>query len=231
MTSRTAAHVEDTRRALLDAARTRFASEGFQATHTEDIVRAAGLTRGALYHHFRDKEDLFAAVFEEVAGEVERTLLHRSQGTDASSAWELFRANSEVHMDAATQNAAYRQIVLIDGPAVLGWDAWSARRGGPLAKIAEYLHDAVEEGVLEPLPVEAMAHLLGALGTGAVMYVAHAEDHVRGRREIEDCNERLMRGLVGSGGTKSPPRPSDPKTRQSKTRQSKTRQSTTPGAR
>ncbi len=198
VTSRTAAHVEDTRRALLTAARSLFASEGFQATHTEDIARAAGLTRGALYHHFRDKEDLFLGVFEEVAGEMAQSLVHRSTATSPSGAWDLFRANSEVHIEAATQNAAYRQIVLIDGPAVLGWDTWSARRDGPLAKIAEYLREAVEEGVVDPLPEDAMAHLLGAIGTGAVMYVAHAEDHVRARREIEACNERLLRGLVVS---------------------------------
>ena len=71
MTSRSAAHVEDTRRALIAAARELFTTVGFQATLTEDIVRNAGLTRGALYHHFRDKGDLFAAVFAEVADEVE----------------------------------------------------------------------------------------------------------------------------------------------------------------
>ena len=64
------AHVQDTRRALLDTARELFAENGFQATRTEEIVQRAGLTRGALYHHFRDKEDLFRAVYEEVGDEV-----------------------------------------------------------------------------------------------------------------------------------------------------------------
>ena len=146
----------------------------------------AGLARGTLYHHFRDKEDLFAAVFAEVADEVEQSLIRRSTSPDPVSAWDLFLANSEVHLEAATKNAAYRQIVLIDGPSVLGRDAWSASRGGPLAKIAEYLTDAVGEGVLEPLPAEAMAHLLGAIGTGAVMYVAQAEDHTAGPARYRD---------------------------------------------
>jgi AcrR family transcriptional regulator len=199
MTSRSAAHVEDTRRALIAAARHLFATVGFQATLTEDIVRDAGLTRGALYHHFRDKEDLFHAVYEEVSGEVDQLLIHRSAGPGPDNAWDLFQANSEVHLEAATQNADYRQIVLIDGPAVLGWDAWSDRRGGALAKIAQYLHDAVHEGILEPLPAEAMAHLLSAIGTGAVMYVAQADDHGRARQDIEVCTERLLRGLVGPG--------------------------------
>jgi AcrR family transcriptional regulator len=196
VTSRSAAHVEDTRRALMAAARELFATVGFQATLTEEIVRNAGLTRGALYHHFRDKEDLFLAVFEEVAAEVEQSLVHRSSGPTSTNAWDLFQANSEVHLDAATQNAAYRQIVLIDGPSVMGWDAWSARRGGARAQNAEVQEEAGSAGTLEPLPAEAMAHLLGAIGTGAVMYVAQAEDHVRARRDIELCNERLLRGMV-----------------------------------
>jgi AcrR family transcriptional regulator len=198
--------VEDTRRALIAAARALFATEGFQATITEDIVKRAGLTRGALYHHFRDKEDLFLAVFEEVADEVEQSLVHRSTSHDPASAWDLFQANSEVHLEAATQNAAYRQIVLIDGPAVLGWNAWSERRNGPLAKIAQYLRDAENQGILEPLPAEAMAHLLGAIGTGAVMYVAQAEDHERARRDIEECNERLLRGLLARSVSEPSPR-------------------------
>lgn len=220
MTSRSAAHVEDTRRALIAAARDLFTTAGFQATLTEEIVRNAGLTRGALYHHFRDKEDLFAAVFAEVADEVEQSLIRRSTSPDPVSAWDLFLANSEVHLEAATKNAAYRQIVLIDGPSVLGRDAWSASRGGPLAKIAEYLTDAVREGVLEPLPAEAMAHLLGAIGTGAVMYVAQAEDHARARRDIEICNDRLLGGLAHSiGATKSPISPSAANRSESKKRQ------------
>ena len=189
-----AAHVRDTRRALLDTARALFAEVGFQATRTEDIVQGAGLTRGALYHHFRDKEDLFRAVFEEVSGEVVHLLRRRSSDRSAN-AWELFRINSEVYLDAASSNQAYRQIVLVDGPAVLGWTTWSQRGDGPTHKISEYLRDAVAEGVLEPQPVEPLAHLLSALGVGSAMYVAHADDPVAARREIARCNERFLSGL------------------------------------
>jgi AcrR family transcriptional regulator len=189
-----AAHVRDTRRALLDTARTLFAEVGFQATRTEDIVQRAGLTRGALYHHFRDKEDLFRAVFEEVSGEVVHLLRRRSSDRSAN-AWDLFRINSEVYLDAASTNQAYRQVVLVDGPAVLGWTTWSQRGDGPTTKISEYLRDAVSEGVLEPQPVEPLAHLLSALGVGSAMYVAHADDPVAARREIAQCNERFLSGL------------------------------------
>jgi AcrR family transcriptional regulator len=190
------AHVQDTRRALLDAARELFAAGGFQATRTEEIVRRAGLTRGALYHHFRDKEDLFRAVYEEVSGEVGRLLLRRT-GDRTPDAWALFRANSEIYLDAASSNPAYRQIVLIDGPAVFGWDHLSERSDGPTRKIMEYVAEAIEEGALDPQPVKPLAHLLSALGVGSALYVAQAEDPSTARREISECNERLLSGLDG----------------------------------
>ncbi|HEX3461573.1 MAG TPA: TetR/AcrR family transcriptional regulator [Acidimicrobiales bacterium] len=192
--SRRAAHVRDTRRALLDTARQLFADNGFQATRTEEIVQRAGLTRGALYHHFQDKEDLFRAVHEEIVGEVTQ-LLRRRSGDGPTSAWALFRANSDIYLDAASTNRAYRQIVLIDGPAVMGWNAVSERRDGPTHRIFEYLQDAMDEGAVEPQPVEPLGHLLSALGVASAMYVAHAEDPVEARRQISECSDRLLSGL------------------------------------
>jgi len=200
---RRAAHVRDTRRALLDAARELFAEKGFGGTKTEDLVQRAGLTRGALYHHFRDKEDLFRAVHDEVADEVVQLLWRRS-GDHAAGAWDLFRANSEVYLDAASTNPAYRQIVLVDGPAVLGWRSWSERTDGPTQQIARYLTDAVAEGVLESQPVEPLAHLLAALGAGSAMYVAHADDPAAARRQVSECNDRFLSGLGVRDDTMAP---------------------------
>jgi AcrR family transcriptional regulator len=196
-TSLRAAHARDTRRALLDTARRLFTRDGFQSTRTEEIAEQAGLTRGALYHHFRDKEDLFRAVHEEVVAEVAPLLWRRSSDRSAS-AWTLFRANSEIYLEAACTNESYRQIVLIDGPAVLGWRYLSERGNGPTDKIAEYLRDAVDEGVLRPQPIDPLAHLLSALGTESAMYVAHAEDPEGARREISECYEGLLAALVVS---------------------------------
>lgn len=199
----------DTRRALLDTARELFAENGFGATRTEEIVQRAGLTRGALYHHFRDKEDLFRAVFEEVSAEVVQ-LLHRRSDDPPAGAWELFRANSEVYLDAASTNPAYRQIVLVDGPAVFGWSVWSGRVDGPNSRIMEYLRQAMAEGVLDPQPVEPLAHLLAALGVGSAMYVAHAADPVAARREMAALNDRFLSGLgVGDPTAPDGPRPPD----------------------
>jgi AcrR family transcriptional regulator len=186
--------VRETRRTLLDTARRIFTRDGFQATRTEEIVEESGLTRGALYHHFRDKEDLFRAVHEEVLGEM-APLLWRRSADPTASAWTLFRANSEIYLEAASTNEAYRQIVLVDGPAVLGWQHLSDGQNSPTHTIAAYLRGAVHEGVLEPQPIDPLAHLLAALGAGSAMYVAHAADREVARREVTQCYERLLSGL------------------------------------
>ena len=196
---RRAAQVENTRRALLDAARQLFTDEGYQATRTEEVVRRAGLTRGALYHHFRDKEDLFRSVFAEVEEEVFVDLVRRSSD-GSSSAWQRFRRNSQVHLLAASENPSYRQICLVDGPAVLGQTEWMLRRGGPQGRIAGYLREAIEEGSIDPLPVEPLAQLLTSLGVGSAMYIAQAEDHAAALRDIELLTERLISGLRAQGG-------------------------------
>jgi AcrR family transcriptional regulator len=198
-----AAHVESTRRALLDTARRLFTRDGFQTTRTEEIAEQAGLTRGALYHHFKDKEALFRAVHQEVLEEV-APLLWRRSADPSASAWTLFRANSEIYLNAASADDAYRQIVIIDGPAVLGSQYLTDRGDGPTHKIAEYLRDAMDEGVLEAQPVEPLAHLLSALGSASAMYVAHADDPGEARRQISECYERLLAGLGVTGAPATP---------------------------
>ena len=154
-------------------------------------MQRAGLTRGALYHHFRDKEDLFRAVYEEISAEVGQ-LLQRRSGDRRLDAWALFRTNSEIYLGAASSNPAYRQIVLMTArPSSAG--PLSERGDGPTRKIMEYVAEAIAEGTLDPQPVKPLAHLLSALGVGSAMYVAHAEDPATARREISECNGRPRR--------------------------------------
>ena len=182
-----------TRRALLKAARPLFAEHGYADVGTERIASAAGVTRGALYHQFADKAELFAAVFEEVEVEV---LLRLGRVTvDADDPLAPLIAGADAWLDASTDPEVQR-IVLIDGPAVLGWERWreiGLRYG--LGLVATVLADAMAAGAIPQQPVDPLAHaLVGALDEAA-LYVARAEDPAAARREMGEVVHRLVRAL------------------------------------
>src|SRR4051794_14900578 len=115
------AEARATREALIDAALELFTGRGYARVGTEEIVARAKVTRGALYHHFTDKRDLFRAVFERV----ESDLMERIGATmkAASDPWDLMFSGMRAFLDAC-EEPAVKQISLIDAPAVLGWQEW-----------------------------------------------------------------------------------------------------------
>jgi AcrR family transcriptional regulator len=188
-----------TRTVLVGAARPLFAERGFAAVGTEDIARAAGVTRGALYHQFADKTELFAAVYEELEVEVTRRLAAGAlaQATDAVAA--LGAAAREM-LDVLAEPGVER-ILLIDGPSALGWERCReiAMRHG-LGLVTRALEAAMAAGQLAPGPVLPLAHLLiGALDEGA-LYVARADDRAAARTEVTATFARLLDGLRAAPG-------------------------------
>ena len=184
---------EATRRKLLRVGRDLFARRGYAGVATEEIVRRAGVTRGALYHHFRDKRDLFAAVVEELEQEVmERVAAAALSEPDA---WEQQRAAIDAFLDVCLEPAVQR-IVLTDAPSVLGLAAWreiEARYG--LGLVSAGLETVMEAGYIEQQPVEPLAHLLlGALTEGGLL-IARSNDREKVRREVGDGLDRILRGL------------------------------------
>lgn len=191
--SRQAERSEETRRALLDAGRALFAEHGYAGVGTEEVVRRARVTRGALYHHFADKRALFRAVFEDLEGELVEQLGGRILAIE--DPWELLATGIKAFLELSTEQAVAR-ISLIDAPAVLGWEEWreiDARYGLGLVKVG--LQRAMDEGAIVPAPVDPLAHvLLGALGE-AGMLVAHASDRDAARAEVEPALMALLEGL------------------------------------
>ncbi len=183
-----------TRAALIDAARPLFAERGFAAVGTEEVVRAAGLTRGALYHQFEDKTELFAAVFEQVEAEVTERL---STGTLAEATDPLSALNAGAReMLELFADPGIERIVLIDAPSVLGWERF--REIGMLygfGLVSGALEAAMEAGQIVPGPTGPLAHLLiGALDEGA-LYVARAPDRDAARIEVATTFARVLDGL------------------------------------
>ncbi len=196
---RRAEQVTDTRQALVEVARTLFAERGYAATGTEDIVAAARVTRGALYHHFRDKADLFRAVMAECAQEMAERLVEqetlRAQAEQGDS-WQLLRTGFQSFLDACT-DPDFQRIVLVEGPAVLGHSAWDAlveQHGYGL--LAEALTEAIQEGRIDDLPVPPLTRMLASLISEASLYIARAEDHGLARREAGLVLDRLLVGLT-----------------------------------
>src|SRR5258708_18379577 len=113
---------EATRRRLVSAARTLFGARGYAEVGTEEIVRAAGVTRGALYHQFRDKAGLFAAVAEEVEAEIAERIAVGA-AAESSEPTDVLRAGARLFLEACAEPEVER-IILLDAPAVLGWEAW-----------------------------------------------------------------------------------------------------------
>jgi len=197
--SRRAEHIQDTRAALVRAARQLFAEKGYAGTGTEEIVARARVTRGALYHHFRDKPGLFRAVMEAVAGElaqrlVAQELAHLSGDTDA--AWDQLCEGVLAFLDACTADIDFQRIVLIDGPAVLGPGAWSelVEQHG-LGLLRTWLQLAIDHHQIDLLPVEPLARLLAALIGEASLYIGQAADPAQARRETGATIDRILSGL------------------------------------
>lgn len=187
------AEAHATREALIQAALELFTERGYAGVGTEEIVSRAQVTRGALYHHFTDKRDLFRAVFERVEGDLMERIGSTMEGAD--DAWNLMVAGMRAFLDAC-EEPAVKQISLIDAPAVLGWEEWREidnRHGLGLTRAA--LQGAVKAGVLRPIAVDPMAHLFVAALSEAAFVIAHADNPRKARAEVEEALTQLVEGL------------------------------------
>ena len=188
---------EETRDAIVTAARRLFAIKGYADTSIRDLVEAAGVTRGALYHHFKDKEALFARVFELVAREtLGLTLAAAADGVDL---WERIRNGREAWLRSCTRPEVYR-ISMIDGRSVL-----SAERRreilGSIGTIESNLIKASIEALMDSgdvpriVPIEPVATLLTGAFDAAALMIAEADDKEKMRRDVGDTLTLLLEAL------------------------------------
>ena len=163
------AHAERTqksREALTTAAARLFAEQGYAATSTEAVLAAAGLTRGALYHHFKDKRDLFDAVCQRLHAETAAALLQAAEAQPDPV--DGLIAGCLTFVDQVARPQA-RRILLLDGPSVLGWERWNEiDHAHGFGLLVAGVREAVAAGALSADP-EVLAHLLnGGLNQGVV---------------------------------------------------------------
>ena len=173
-TSLREAQIRETRAALLEAGRVLFTRQGFDETSTNAIVGGAGLTRGALYHHFATgKLGLFEAVLHELQEEIYSSVLNAGNESDS-----IIEAQISAYLEGASR-PDYRRIVLIEAPAVLGWDAWHSKEANRWMEAMRDGIKALPDGHrLHTLDPEMLASIMfGALGEAALR-VASASDPV-----------------------------------------------------
>jgi AcrR family transcriptional regulator len=191
--SRQAENSAATRTALLRIARKFFAERGYADTATEEIVRRARVTRGALYHHFKDKQDLFKAVLHEEQLKIAaRCAEAAAKETDP---WRALIAGNEAFLQACL-DPAVQQIVLIDAPAVLGAQGFMESDATYyLAGFKAAIEAAIAAGIIDKQPVEPLAYMLMGSMNEAARLIAHAKDKPAARREVSESARRIWDGL------------------------------------
>jgi AcrR family transcriptional regulator len=187
-----------TRAALIAAARRLFGAEGFVAVGTEKITREAGMSRGALYHQFADKTDLFAAVLDQVEAEIAQRVVDAVAGLDPADTGAMLLAGADAWLDASSEPDLQR-IVLIDGPSVLGWDRWrQICLRHTVGLIAALIQDGIDRGAIPPQPVDALTHVLVGAVDEAALYIAQADNERAARADIDLVLRRLTLTITAS---------------------------------
>jgi AcrR family transcriptional regulator len=185
-----------TQAALIAAARRLFGAEGYADVGTERIAREAGMTRGALYHQFGDKADLFAAVLDQVEAEIAQRVAAAVAGFDPADTTGMLLAGANAWLDASTEPDLQR-IVLLDGPSVLGWARWrEICLRHTVGLVAALLRDGIDRGSLPPQPVQALTHVLVGAVDEAALYIAQAEDEAGARKDMDLVVRRLTLSLA-----------------------------------
>ena len=179
-----------TRKALVAAARELFLEKGYADTSTPELVRAAGVTRGALYHHFEDKKAIFRAVAESELAEVAK-LINRST-SNSSTAMQALKSGTQAYLDAM-QTPGRAHLLLVEGPAALGVHTMKQLNGDSAAHtLRDGLAAAMAAGEVPQLPLDAVTTVLDAAFDRAALEIAQGAS----RTEIETALAALLQGLA-----------------------------------
>jgi len=190
-----AMQADATRDALVRSARALFTDRGYHDVGIRELTAAAGVTRGAFYHHFGDKESLFLAVFDAVERDM-TPAPDTPRGKGSDDVWAQFRNGIQDYLDAAMRPDVQR-ITLVEAPAVLGWERWrKLEEGYGLGAITRALDAAMKAKLIRRQPVEPLAHLLLGSVMEAAMLIAHSERPAQRRVEVGKALDSVLRGLM-----------------------------------
>ncbi|GGD78159.1 TetR/AcrR family transcriptional regulator [Paenibacillus nasutitermitis] len=187
------AETNETIRKLIEIARTHFTEYGYADAALESIVHEAQLTRGAVYHHFRNKKGLFRIVFESAHQAVAERV--EQEASKSGDVWEQLEIGCCAFVAAAVENQNKR-IMLIDGPAVLGWEVWrSLDEKNSMRSLREQLLVMKQKGFLKPVSIDAMTHLISGALNEITLWNAHNPDHPQALEETKAVISLLLEGF------------------------------------
>lgn len=201
--------IAETRARLIAAARQAFGSVGYAHSSMDDFTAAAGLTRGALYHHFGDKKGLLQAVIAQIDAEMNARLCAISAA--APSRWQGFVDESVAYIEMALEPEIQR-IVLRDGPAVLGDPSQWPNANACITSMSRSLALLKEEGIVVDVDPEAAARLVTGSSLYAAQWIANADDPEATSRKAVEAFKALLDGLLkpGRGASADPRSPGTP---------------------
>ena len=193
MVQKRADMIAETRAKLIKAARAAFTTEGFVDSSMDELTAQAGLTRGALYHHFGDKKGLLQAVIDEIDGEM--TVRLQAITDAAANTWEGFIDESIAYINMAREPEIQR-IIFVDGPAVLGDPSLWPGQIACIRNTQRSIEKLIGEGLVRPIdPLAGGRLIMGAL-MGASLWIAHAEDPQLASEKAEEAFRALASGLL-----------------------------------
>ena len=190
-----AERTEATRGRLIATARRLFAAQGFAATSIEEILSEAAVSRGALYHHFPSKTDLFQATFEQVEDELTAQVLQVAASGEETDPIRILELGFDAFLDQCL-NPEVQRIVMLDGPTVLGWDLWhELDERYAFGTIKAVLTVAADIGRIEPSAIDPLTHLLLGAIMQAGMVVARSDDPLAAKKAMTNTFAGIVTAL------------------------------------
>jgi len=185
--------IAETRAKLIAAGRKAFAEKGYADASMDDFTAEAGLTRGALYHHFGDKKGLLEAVVTQIDAEMAERL--HAISAKAPTRWQGFLDENLAYVEMALEPEIQR-IVLRDGPAVLGDPSLWPITEGCLPLITASVERLKSDGVVQDIDAEAVARLICGASIYAASWIANSDDPVATSQKAIPAFKAMMQGLL-----------------------------------
>lgn len=180
--SRREEYSEATRLALVEAARSEFAAKGYLTTSVDTLVTRARVTKGALYHHFKDKKALFEAVLIEMQVEAMSEVWRQANAENDS--WDRMKAGIAQFLQCCLE-PSYRQVVILDGPSVLGFKRWrQIDQEYPVGLMLKGVNELAAVGEIDVRSADTLGSMLSAAVCEASFLVAESSDRKKAEKNV-----------------------------------------------